>query len=89
MEKKSRVKLTGTIIIIVGWIVLLTGIIKAPLSIWMILLFVSIIFYIAVTKRTYKRKRNIKKVIEDMDEYMEKKAEEINKKELEGSDEKD
>ena len=89
MEKKSKVKLTGTMIIIAAWIVLLTGIIKAPLSIWMILLFVSIIFYIAVTKRTYKRKRNIKKVIEDMDEYMEKKAEEINKRELEGSDEKD
>jgi len=89
MKKRSKIKLIGTMIIIAAWVVLITGIIKAPPSIWMILLFVSIIFYIAVTKRTYKRKRNIKKVIEDMDEYMEKKAEEINKKELEGSDEKD
>lgn len=87
MKKKPKVKLTGIIILVTAWAILLTGIVKASILIWLILLFITIIFYFAITKRPYTRKRDINVVLNDMDEYMERKAKEINEKELEKSDE--
>lgn len=76
MEKKKSYKLIIGVCIIVVWILVLTGILRVPAFIWLFLIIISIIFYLTFTKTSLTRSKSLNNVIEDMDDYMERKAEE-------------
>jgi len=72
---KSKKGILG-LIIIITWVLILSGILRIPDSIWLILVIISIISYLAISGRSFRRDRSLDSVIKDMDEYMERKAEE-------------
>lgn len=75
MDRRT-VKLLGGITILVSWIILISGIINAPSFIWILLLIITFIFYIGSTRHVSKSRKSPNEVIEDMEDYMERKAEE-------------
>ncbi len=88
MEKTTKLMIiTG--IIIFGWAVLITGIIEAPAFVWLIFAIITIIFYIAATGHTFRRRRDsLEDVMDDMETYMERRAEsELGEGEKENSSE--
>lgn len=76
MEKRKSYKITFGLIILIVWVLLLTGLLMLPAWAWLILAAATVIFYFSSTQRSQKRSRFLGDVIEDMDEYMERRAEE-------------
>jgi|GEM_PF-6326277 len=76
MEKKNFCKILLGIIILISWMVLFFGITYIPAFIWILLVIITFVFYIGVSKYTFRRRQSTMDVIRDMEDYMEKKAEE-------------
>lgn len=76
MDRRTQAKLLGGITILVSWIILISGIINAPSFIWLSLIIITFIFYIGSTRHVSKSRKSPNEVIEDMEDYMERKAEE-------------
>ncbi len=76
MEKRTSYKIIIGLIILGGWVLLLTGILRVPAWVWFIYVGITLIFYLTSTKSRIKKSRTIKGTIDDMEDYMERKAEE-------------
>lgn len=76
MNRKQKAKLIVGIIILACWIILISGIIHQPPLIWLLLIVITFIFYVGFSSQTFRRKKTSKDVIEDMEDYMERKAKE-------------
>lgn len=74
MERKTKLKIFA-VLIILAWIISISGIIKVPALIWLLLIIVTFLFYLSITKDTFRRKGSLEDVVDDMEEYMERKAE--------------
>ena len=72
---EERWKITVLVILIVMWIILLLGIIPLPPYSWLVLTGFTLIMYFVLTREYTTRKGNLEEVIDDMEQYMEKKAE--------------
>ena len=73
MEKKLKVYII--LIVIAVWIVVLSGVFPLPPYSLLVLTGITLILYFAVTKSHHHRKGDIEEVMKDMDDYMERKAE--------------
>lgn len=76
MEKKKFCKIITGLAILIAWIILLTGLFVPSVFVWLLLIIITAIFYLSITKRSYRRRKSIQDVVADMDDYMERKAEE-------------
>jgi len=76
MEKRKSYKIIIGLIILGVWVLLLTGILRVPAWVWFIYVGITLIFYLTSTKSQIKKSRTIKGTIKDMEDYMERKAEE-------------
>lgn len=76
MDRRTKVKVIAGITILVVWIILVSGITRAPAFIWFLLIIITFIFYIGATSSRFKRRKSSKAVMEDMEDYMRRKAEE-------------
>ncbi len=83
MEKRTKVYIIAGIIIL-AWMILILGIIEAPAFVWLALVIVSFVFYLSATGYQFRRRGSLEEVMDDMEDYMESKAEETEMKELEG-----
>lgn len=87
MQKENYYKIIIGILLIFSWIILLFGVIRVQPFVWILLVIITAIFYLALTRDSYRRKKSMRDVVSDMDDYMERKAEErLGNKDL--SDEK-
>lgn len=86
IEKGSIFKLIILSAIIGTWIVLIAGFIKVPYYVWLLLSLISILFYLSVTERSRFRKGKEKDVIKNMEDYLDRKAEEIDIEEFKESE---
>ncbi|MFW5927679.1 MAG: hypothetical protein ACOCSL_00645 [Thermoplasmatota archaeon] len=73
MEKKWKVYIL--LIVIAVWVILLSGIFPLPSYSWLVLTAITLIIYFALTRGHPHRKGDIEEVIKDMEDYMERKAE--------------
>jgi len=73
METKSKVIILLFILSI--WMVVFLGLIPLSPYGWLLLIGTAIFVYIFLTRKRRFRKGNLEKVVEDMEEYMERKAE--------------
>lgn len=76
MKRKKSYKVLIGIILFIMWIILLSGIIHFPPFIWFLLVIITFVFYIGSTGPLFRGKRSPKDSIEEMEDYMERKAEE-------------
>lgn len=72
---EERWKITGLILLIAMWVVVLSGAIPLPPYSWLVLTGITVIMYFVFTREHTYRKGNIEEVMEDMEDYMERKAE--------------
>jgi len=90
MEKRTSYKIIIGLIIMGGWVLLLTGILRVPAWVWFIYVGITLIFYLTSTKSRIKKSRTVKGTIEDMEDYIDRKAEErYGKNEEERSEEEE
>lgn len=75
MDRRTKVKMIIGLIIVISWIVLISGIIHLPAFIWFLLIIITFIFYIGSTGYKFRRKKSPEDIFEDMEEYMERKTE--------------
>lgn len=76
MDRRTKVKVIGGITLLVSWLLLISGIIKTPPFIWFLLIIITFIFYIGSTSHSSKSRKSPEELIEDMEDYIERKAEE-------------
>ncbi len=57
------------------WVILLSGILPLPPYSWLVLTGITLIIYFALTRGHPNRKGDIEEVMKDMEDYMERKAE--------------
>ncbi len=84
---RKKIKILFGLVILTGWILLFTGLIYVPVWGWIILALITLFFYLNVTELSYGRKKSSEKIFKDMEDYMEKKAEEKFSKKAEVSNE--
>jgi len=74
MEKEKFYKIVIGIIILICWIILLSGIINLPAFIWFFLIIVTFIFYIGATNYTLRSRKKTEYVVSDMEDYIERRT---------------
>lgn len=75
MEKKNFYKMALGIIILVSWVILLSGILHFPAIIWGLLVIITLLFYFGITRNRFRRRKAAPAVLDDMENYMERRAE--------------
>lgn len=90
MERKKFYKISIVLLIIIFWGLLISGIFRIPVFGWLILTMITFIFYLVITGYTFQRRGSLKNVVNDMENHMERKAEErLGKDEEEKDSEKE
>lgn len=84
--EKTKWKIVIGIMIFSSWLLLISGVIKVPALVWLGLGVITILFYLSLTGRSLFRKGSTEEVIEEMEGYMERKAEETDLDELKRDD---
>ncbi|MFW6176282.1 MAG: hypothetical protein ACOC40_01140 [Thermoplasmatota archaeon] len=72
---EDKLKITGIIILIIMWIVALSGLIPMPSYSWLVLTVITLLVYFVLTRDHSYRKGDMEEVVQDMEDYMEGKAE--------------
>lgn len=75
MEKRKKSLIIGILILIL-WMILIMGFIRVPAFVWLLLALITFIYYLAVTRYSYRRESSLQNVIEELETHMDKKAEE-------------
>ncbi len=73
---RKKVKLITGLILVLIWIIIIFAIIPTPSFIWALMLIITFLFYIAVSDPTFRRRKSTRDVINDMEDYMERKTDE-------------
>lgn len=89
MEINLKYKIIGIIAFFVVWLILLTGVIKVSALIWMVLIIIIFLFYFAISRKYYRRKGSLEGVVDNMDDYIKRKAKETNRRELRKREQKE
>ncbi len=73
---RKKVKLITGLILILIWIIIIFGIVPTPNFIWALMLIITFLFYIVAIGPTFRRRKSTRDVINDMEDYMERKTDE-------------
>ncbi len=91
MNRSKKLILTG-LLIAAGWIIIFSGILGLPIYAWLFMAFVTMIYYFFLTSGKswmYRDKGSIEDIVNDMEDYMERRAEQTEIKELKKAESQD